>query len=489
MEDTSSPMIRFTDVPPGPYFDSGTLTVKGFAHDEHMVEDLFFLIDNDATSRERLQMDDDGNWSLVVDLSLLEFGDHTITVEAIDPSGNPSDEIFEFEVIEGVEPIVRITSPEERTTYRLGQYISIQGTATDNVGISNLELFIDGRFVKDMTSQVNNDDTFFTYYDTSHTVDGSHFIEVVATDPSGNSFRDFIWFNLDGESPDLELFIYGTPSFGPNSYYSVMGETGDENGIESLWWSLDNEDWIDVSRSLSGGEFDFEIGEDLELEEGEMTIYVRSVDGVGNEKVEEEKLYYDPSGPVVDTSTLDGLYMIEDLLTFQVYPSDPSGISEVIIEVDGLGQVETITEDIPDTIEVEIITDDLVPGDIEIRIITTDGVGNYNQTSISTYFVTLTTDSDRDGMPDWWEFKYGLDLENDDSRFDMDGDGISNLYEYLGDDRTPGNDDYSDPTKKGSVPKTEVSDSLPYQTIFLIIGIILMIGAVVLIVIKVSKRG
>jgi hypothetical protein len=42
------------------------------------------------------------------------------------------------------------------------------------------------------------------------------------------------------------------------------------------------------------------------------------------------------------------------------------------------------------------------------------------------------TDTDGDGMPDWWEELHGLDTDVNDSGLDPDGDGISNLNEYRG---------------------------------------------------------
>ena len=40
-------------------------------------------------------------------------------------------------------------------------------------------------------------------------------------------------------------------------------------------------------------------------------------------------------------------------------------------------------------------------------------------------------DDDRDGMGDAWEREYGLDPTVDDGALDLDGDGVSNLDEYL----------------------------------------------------------
>ena len=47
------------------------------------------------------------------------------------------------------------------------------------------------------------------------------------------------------------------------------------------------------------------------------------------------------------------------------------------------------------------------------------------------YALGYVADTDGDGMPDWWEDEYGLDPGVDDSGDDPDGDGYTNLQEYL----------------------------------------------------------
>jgi hypothetical protein len=44
---------------------------------------------------------------------------------------------------------------------------------------------------------------------------------------------------------------------------------------------------------------------------------------------------------------------------------------------------------------------------------------------------TAPADSDHDGMPDAWETARGLDPNSDDSAADRNGDGYTNIEEYL----------------------------------------------------------
>jgi len=63
--------------------------------------------------------------------------------------------------------------------------------------------------------------------------------------------------------------------------------------------------------------------------------------------------------------------------------------------------------------------------------LSSSGVSPIFSANTTVYPFPVTLDSDRDGMPDWWEQKYGLNPLVDDSGLDPDGDGRSNLAEFL----------------------------------------------------------
>lgn len=63
-------------------------------------------------------------------------------------------------------------------------------------------------------------------------------------------------------------------------------------------------------------------------------------------------------------------------------------------------------------------------------------------------------DSDGDGMPDWWEERYGLNTFLADAHGDGDGDGATNLKEFL---------DGSDPTKNNRQPTLATSKIVVYE--------------------------
>lgn len=61
---------------------------------------------------------------------------------------------------------------------------------------------------------------------------------------------------------------------------------------------------------------------------------------------------------------------------------------------------------------------------------------------LGAYLAGFSTDTDGDGMPDWWEARYGLDRFVNDAASNLDGDELDNLAEYRA-GRIPNLDDQS----------------------------------------------
>jgi hypothetical protein len=71
----------------------------------------------------------------------------------------------------------------------------------------------------------------------------------------------------------------------------------------------------------------------------------------------------------------------------------------------------------------------LAPGTYNYRVLATNFIGASFENEI--FAVTVFEDDDADGMADTWEDQNGLDTGTNDAAGDLDGDGYSNLQEFL----------------------------------------------------------
>jgi hypothetical protein len=494
INDTTPPVLDIYSMPSGPYTENDMITIEGTALDAHRIEDLYYLVDGDRSQRFDMKLPQEDQWVLTLDLSDIGFGDHTISINAEDPSGNMGTVRMELDIIEAELPVVNVDRPEDGTLWRLGETITFEGSASDNLEVESLEFLVNGRKVYDMTSLIQTDGGFL-YQWNSGTTGGSHGInriEVRAQDPSGNEFGFPVEIELDGDDPDLDLFSNGTVLFGPSSPYFLEGNTVDENGISILEWSFDGIVFEDITSSIrGGGDFELELDSDIGSEEGDLELIIRSHDGVGNTEEKKLSLFYDPNGPMIDISPLPEFVMKGENVTVRGTVEDPSGIGETIISASGIGEIEREGEMSTYPFSVDIDTSDMRTGEVTFTIEAMDQLGNWNEEEITTRLITETTDSDGDRMPDWWEDLYGTDPDERDGDGDLDNDGYTNLQEYLGRDGRTGNDDFSDPNDPSSIPKaarkSSGSDNSLTILILILAGTIGLAGAF-FIVVRLTKR-
>ena len=92
------------------------------------------------------------------------------------------------------------------------------------------------------------------------------------------------------------------------------------------------------------------------------------------------------------------------------------------------------------------------------------------ETTIELHVFTKGMDSDSDGVADWWEYEWDMDPFRFDSDIDPDGDGFTNLEEFLGNDGEWGDvDDSTDPKDFYSRPVRERGEQ-PNGLFFILLG-------------------
>jgi hypothetical protein len=105
--------------------------------------------------------------------------------------------------------------------------------------------------------------------------------------------------------------------------------------------------------------------------------------------------------------------------------------------------------------------------------------GNIETTKEKTFWITTDlNDIDSDGMPNWWEERFGFNpRDSSDAEHDHDGDGYTNLEEYKSGDN---------PLKQLS-SLSEISEKIKENWIYLTISVILFSLIIILSVFSVRR--
>jgi len=142
------------------------------------------------------------------------------------------------------------------------------------------------------------------------------------------------------------------------------------------------------------------------------------------------EIYYTTDGSEPSIASLGYVYPIKinENITLKVMAVDTAeNQSEVVSEICIIGDPLTDTDEdgIPDTWEMGYFGD-----------LSRDGTGDFDGDGLSDMdeylsgTVPIRVDTDQDGMPDGWEVTYGLNPLVDDASEDPDRDGLTNLEEY-----------------------------------------------------------
>lgn len=280
-----------------------------------------------------------GSFSTSVPLSP---GLNAIPVSSRDRAGNWNFALVEV-VMDNVLPEVRISWPEDGAVV-YGPMVGVCGTASDQSGITHVQVGVDG-----LNFTLAGGNT--TWAGTVQLPEGEHTIDVLVYDRAGNLNRTELRMTYVSTAPDLQppvLVINGPqPAVRTRPQLVLDGKVSDQSGVSSVQYSLNNRTWRDCTLNATRTGW----SASLTLQEGWTTIYVRASDTKNNSAVSTVTVEYTPPPaapppsfvPHVLGAVAVGLVALAIMITYNFWkkwsdqPEPGLGEDEAVIVFPGKG--------------------------------------------------------------------------------------------------------------------------------------------------------
>lgn len=362
--DRISPEITLNGLNTGDILN-GTISINGQATDDRSSVLLKYSIDQ-ISWKEITPVDP---YSILFNSATLIDGSHEFYLKARDESFN--------ETILGPIPFYSDNHfPEIEITYpaslqRVGQIITVEGTASDEVELQDVRYDIDGGVA---TSLGNSSDISFNL-DTSLFSDGEHKLNFEVEDSAGLIKYFQRTFYIDNTFPLLTVSHPAEATIVSNTIM-VVGDTSDNDGIASVEVQIDGAGYA-FANGLEN--FGYTI-DTLSLSNGDHLIEIKSTDLAGNETVVSLTIEVDNESPVIVISD-----PTENELISGVYPAsgttnDNTGIAEVRYRVDlGGWSIATGT----DNFSFDLVSSSLGDGSHTLFVEALDDAGNIITSSVT----------------------------------------------------------------------------------------------------------
>ena len=364
----------------------------------------------------------DTNISVTNDgLSLFPLGSTAVSFTASDAAGNESTATVTITVADQTGPVISVPS---NTTVAATDGSGTLASDPDIIAFLAGASAVDNVDI-DVVVENNAPDSFGL---------GSTTVNFTATDAAGNSST---------ASAVITVADITAPVIDAPATFVVLGT---EDGVQATEQIIvdflasitatDNVDGVLSSVSNDGPElYPF----------GTTTVTFSVSDSAGNEGTAQSVVN-------ISLDIIDPQLSVPDSISLNVdMPSDVVAASDDAIvnflsaasatdNKDG-DLTSSITDDAPEEFEV---------GETSVTFSVSDAAGNAVSGSANVTVVVL--DTDQDGLPDFYEEQNGLDLNDpSDADGDLDGDGVSNLDEYL---------DGTDPTKDELPPELSLPEDI-----------------------------
>lgn len=214
-----------------------------------------------------------GNWSVVIDTTLLDDGEQIFTYSTTDATSNINGTTFVNVTVDNTNPVLTVVTAPSANSIQLPTYV-LNGTVSD-LTLDAVTIWINGAAIGNatVTSGVWN-----------YTVVGAdglvHNITINATDGTGHSNTSTILnVTLDGLQPMVTITNPTNNSF-VQPIYVINGTVSDANGVDSV--SIIINDFTAVAATVTGSTWSYNASGMHGLIHN---ITVNATDNVGNSNV------------------------------------------------------------------------------------------------------------------------------------------------------------------------------------------------------------
>lgn len=244
---------------------------------------------------------------------------------------------------------------------------------------------------------------------------------------------------IERNPPNISKVILQPSKQVQGGLISIIAIITDETGLESVYVNITNPKGVNFSIDMGRTvEDEFKVTFTETNEEGkysfkifavDLTMYSNTATKGGNFTIERESV-----PPIISFFDAEPrVQLIGESLDITCLASDNVEIKSVTVTI------TTPSAEIYDrnmefvSIEKYVYSSSYdTPGKYRFQIEVSDKSNNVVNSESKAFFITSNLDDkDNDGIPDWWEEKYGMDPEDpNDAKLDPDEDGYSNLEEY-----------------------------------------------------------
>ncbi|MBI4675729.1 MAG: hypothetical protein HY741_29150 [Chloroflexi bacterium] len=220
-----------------------TISVVALAADDHGISRVEFYADNALYSTQPTP-NLPTTYQAVFAWSSAQVGQHTLTIIAYDPSNNasaPAPATINVDA-DSTPPQVSILAPASPQNLTLGAQINVQVAASDEAGVTQLQMLVDSQPYSQVTSQSpSGQNPFAATFIYAANVPGTHTILVRAVDSAGNlgNSNPLTVVVADNAPPNVTT-NYSRLNVRQNEQVTVYTNATDAAGIQRVELWADN---------------------------------------------------------------------------------------------------------------------------------------------------------------------------------------------------------------------------------------------------------